>query len=311
MNYHDRAWLIEHYVTRGLSCKACAAASGHPITGAAIHGQLRRHGIAPRAVAEHMRGARNPRLGKRTPDATRAAISAALTGHTRSEASRMKQSESTKGSKCHRFGKPRVHGRMCWVVRAASGGEPMPMSSRWEVYFADWLCENGRQWSYEPDTFILPDGSAYTPDFLCEGTYYEIKGRMTDENAAKLHMFRESHPYIKLTVLRQADLIALGINVKNVVIPVRHLSVSGPLTKECPGCRRHFVPRSKATKFCSSACVPARKAGPATYISCAVCGTAKRVYPSAAKARTTCSRACGNIAGAQKRTGEQHWSRRA
>ncbi len=306
--HRNRDWLIEHYVDRGLSLRACGAAANPPVTAMAIRKQLVKHCIPTRSVGDHMKGARNPRLGKSLSDATREKIGKALSGHKRSEESVRKQRAKIIGPKNHFYGK-RNHGKGAWVVRG-SGDGPIFMRSRWEVHFADWLCGQGKDWVYEADTFVLPDGRAYTPDFLSDGVYYEIKGWMSAEDEEKIAAFRSAFPGHTLRVLRKPDLQALGIEVNDPARLPDHLTVSGPNTNACPACGKTFIPRDKRSKFCSLSCNSARPRKPRVKWDCAVCGKTTEGPPSDLKYRKTCSVECGRIYGARKRSGANHWTAR-
>lgn len=73
------------------------------------------------------------------------------------------------------------------------------LEARWAVFF-DSL---GIKYEYEPEGFLLDDGSMYLPDFRvkCCGTrgecnpekafdlYIEVKGRLTDDDMKKIEMF--------------------------------------------------------------------------------------------------------------------------
>jgi len=318
-NYQQRDWLIEHYVNQGLSVKACAELSGYPITGTAVHGWLRRHSIPTRPKNSHLKGNRNPRLGMRYSEETRAIISKALTGKKLSPEACRARSERMKGANNRLYGKPRTHGKITWVV-AQEGGEPLCMRSRWEVYFADWLSHEGKEWIYEPQTFILPDGSAYTPDFLSDGAYYEIKGWLSERAAEKINLFRQAFPERPLVVLGGADLLALGINIRDRSLSLSHLVVTGPKMRACEYCDTSFMPAKKQARFCSVLCSNRhRRQDPKlrSTMACAVCemvievdSSALKTYPSRPQPQLTCSVACGRVLGARKRSGANHWSRR-
>jgi predicted nucleic acid-binding Zn ribbon protein len=305
-NYHQREWLIEHYVHQGLSCEECAKASGFPITGAAVHRHLVKHNIPTRHVAEHMKGERNPHLGKHHTLATCDKIRQSCKGRDCSPELRHKRSENAMGAKNHRFGKPRTHGRSVWV--ALQDGTILHMRSLYEVSFADWLCKQGKSWQYEPQTFILNDGSAYTPDFFSEGIYYEVKGWYSNEDKAKVERFHKTYPDLILEVIGKAHLKELGISVDRNADAYACLTISQALTRVCPTCTKTFIPGRKRTKFCSYACRK-RPRKLVVRINCEVCGKPMELYPSAIRqGKKTCSRKCGNILGAQKRSGNQHWS---
>lgn len=63
--------------------------------------------------------------------------------------------------------------------------------SCWEANFARILQGSGVDWQYEPESFTLPDGTTYTPDFRVGAVHYELKGRMTEKCARKIEAFRQ------------------------------------------------------------------------------------------------------------------------
>lgn len=307
-SYKDPDWLHEHYVERGLSLKECGRLSEPPATVMTVRYWMIKLGIPIRPSGSHMQGERNERRGKPLSEATRRKIGKALTGHKRSAESVRKQREKISGPNSHLYGK-RIHGNGAWVVRTA-GGAAVFMRSRWEIHFADWLTEQGKEWAYEPRTFVLPDGRAYTPDFFSEGIYYEIKGWLNGDDADKIRAFRKAFPEHPLTVLRKADLEALGIAVNDPKLVPRHLTVTGPNTKTCPNCGKTFIPERKASKFCSRECNSGRIRKPRVKWDCAVCGKTTEGPPSDLKYRKTCSVECGRIHSARERSGANHWTAR-
>ena len=84
-------------------------------------------------------------------------------------------SESQKGNKAPWFGKKPPQPKTFWI--RCKDGTKVYMRSRWEVCFVQWLNERGYNWRYEPKTFELPAGDAYTPDFYVVElkTYIEVK----------------------------------------------------------------------------------------------------------------------------------------
>ena len=92
------------------------------------------------------------------------------------------------------------------------------LEARWAVFFDSLKVP----WEYEPEGFDLGDGTYYLPDFRvkCYGTrggtdgtpfdlYIEVKGRMTEEDAAKILKFsgykevqkmNRGHSYIEFQV---------------------------------------------------------------------------------------------------------------
>jgi len=67
------------------------------------------------------------------------------------------------------------------------------LEARWAVFFD--AC--GVRWEYEPEGFVLDNGQYYLPDFLLHDVdgrvggdlYVEVKGKMTEEDAAKIYSF--------------------------------------------------------------------------------------------------------------------------
>ena len=67
------------------------------------------------------------------------------------------------------------------------------LEARWAVFF-DTI---GAEWEYEPEGFVLTDGTKYLPDFLLHNVYgrgapdiyVEIKGVLTDEDLHKISLF--------------------------------------------------------------------------------------------------------------------------
>lgn len=297
-NYQQREWLLEHYIHQQLSLVACAQASGHPITGAAIQHQLRKHGIPTRPVAHHLKGASNPMYGKHHSENTVRRIRQSKTGVQRSLESRVKQSESMKGEGNHRYGKERGHGQGAWVV--LNGNDLIYMRSRWEVFFADWLCQQGKVWVYEPQAFTLLNGSVYTPDFLSEEVYYEVKGWYNQGDKEKIEGFHAAYPDLTLKIIDKTALKELGMRVdSNQYVPTC-LALADERIRICPTCGTPFVPGRKRTRFCSYGC---RKRPRTRSIeqTCKVCGGFMLVYPSQVDRKKTCSLACGRILAAQSR----------
>jgi hypothetical protein len=89
------------------------------------------------------------------------------------------------------YGKlPSPHTKKVWYTRM--DGTRVCFRSSWEAKFAKWLDSNFKLWDYEPKTFpvvaVIDNENfewTYTPDFLVEGHWYEVKGRWTVEGKAK------------------------------------------------------------------------------------------------------------------------------
>jgi len=89
--------------------------------------------------------------------------------------------------------------------------------SCWEANFARILNYCGKSWEYEPTSFLLSNGKIYTPDFLCEGVYYELKGRMTKICEEKLSLLNQDHPDVKIELIDGAKYEDLKVRYKNLI----------------------------------------------------------------------------------------------
>lgn len=71
------------------------------------------------------------------------------------------------------------------------------LEARWAVFFD--ACHV--RWEYEPQGYVLDNGQYYLPDFLLHGVdgrcgpdlYVEVKGVMTESDAAKIDAFSNPH----------------------------------------------------------------------------------------------------------------------
>lgn len=67
------------------------------------------------------------------------------------------------------------------------------LEARWAIFFDH--C--GIKWEYEPEGYLLEDGTCYRPDFLIHGLvgrvkgdlFVEVKGKLTKKDATKISMF--------------------------------------------------------------------------------------------------------------------------
>ena len=86
------------------------------------------------------------------------------------------------------------------------------MRSSWEIKYAKYLDKKKIKWSYEPDVFDVDD-TTYTPDFYLPKlkTYIEIKGWLKIKDKKKMNMFKKLYPEKSLKILREKDLIRLGV----------------------------------------------------------------------------------------------------
>jgi len=93
--------------------------------------------------------------------------------------------------------------RSRFVHYITAAGMVVRFRSNWEVVFARYLDEQGLKWAYESHTWLLPDGSVYTPDFWVPSldVYFEVKGLLTEDGATKIALFRSAYPHIDLQLV--------------------------------------------------------------------------------------------------------------
>ena len=79
------------------------------------------------------------------------------------------------------------------------------LEARWAVAFDSMKIE----WEYEPEGFVLEDGTCYLPDFKIhvrhrsytdehEPIYVEVKGELTDDDLHKAELFSKEYPLLML-----------------------------------------------------------------------------------------------------------------
>lgn len=73
--------------------------------------------------------------------------------------------------------------------------------SNWEANFARILKIQGKSYEYEPKTFQIAEDKTYTPDFLVDGIFYEVKGYWTEKSKLKLESFVKIYPEIELQII--------------------------------------------------------------------------------------------------------------
>jgi hypothetical protein len=101
----------------------------------------------------------------------------------------------------------------------AGNGRLIAMRSTWEVAYAEWLDKQKVKWVYEPAYFHIGKGNwtgeNYKPDFLLpkEKRYVEIKGYLSEVNAAKMTAFKKKFKDVKFEVLDKRKLKRLGVKV--------------------------------------------------------------------------------------------------
>lgn len=73
--------------------------------------------------------------------------------------------------------------------------------SNWEANFARILKYQGKTYQYEPQSFQLAEGKSYTPDFLVDGVFYEVKGYWTVLAKQKFESFINQYPNLKVQIV--------------------------------------------------------------------------------------------------------------
>jgi len=116
----------------------------------------------------------------------------------------------------------RVRNKRETLYTSAKGGKRGDLGetyfrSCWEANFARILNYDGRSWEYEPESFIFSNGSTYTPDFLCEGIYYEIKGRMSKTCEKKLSLMKIEYPNTRIEIIDHAKYVDLRVRYKSLL----------------------------------------------------------------------------------------------
>lgn len=186
-------------------------------------------------------------LGKKCPPEVAAKISAAHRGKKFSEEHRRKISESKKGSKNPCFGKKMVHGKRIWHFQA--NGQWIALRSTWEIAYAIWLDAQGIAWEYEAKTFLLSDGSVYTPDFylVASGEFVEVKGWLRGKWLDKYEKFCQDYPDISIILADRQYLENLGIDLKQLFVSTRPKFL-------CEQCGCEFYRIYKTQRMCSVDC---------------------------------------------------------
>jgi hypothetical protein len=177
-------------------------------------------------------------------------LSQKFKGRALSEEWRNNISQSKKGKNHPNFGKKcHSHGKRVWYK--CPNGEIVSMRSNWEASYADWLNQNNINWEYEPKTFELHDGSAYTPDFFLpdKKQYVEVKGWLHETHKAKIDKFRETYPDLDLVVANKKYLQEIDCDLMK-----EHPSNKPSIRKVCGICNVEFKPNFKQQKFCSIKC---------------------------------------------------------
>lgn len=230
--------VLEHfYLLEKLTCEEIAVKLGK--TKRVVYRNIKLYGIPTRPACNSLGKPCNKNVAKK--------ISQALKGKSKSEEHRKKLSLSKSGVNNPNFGKPSRHAKRCWYI--CPNGSTVSMRSNWEVAYAEWLNQNNIQWEYEPKTFILNDGSAYTPDFYLNATdeFIEVKGWFTDDHKNRVAKFRNANPNCKLTIADKQYLEGLGIDLKQKFVSTRPKF-------QCEQCGNEFYRIYKTQRMCSKTC---------------------------------------------------------
>jgi predicted XRE-type DNA-binding protein len=175
-------------------------------------------------------------------------LSESLIGIKKSAEHRAKISESKKGDKHPNFGKKcPVLGKRCWYTMP--DGRVVSMRSQWEVWYAEHLREKNIPFEYEPTTFPLVDGSAYTPDFYLSDTneYIEVKGWFMPKHREKMAAFAEAFPQHRVILADKTYLISLGIDLRRKWISEKPMF-------PCEKCGELFHRSYPQQRLCSVRC---------------------------------------------------------
>ena len=90
--------------------------------------------------------------------------------------------------------------------------------SNWEANFVRILKFNNIQFEYEPKTFQLTETISYTPDFLINGEWYELKGYMNESSILKISLFKQKYPDERLNIIDDLKYIELKLKYKNLIL---------------------------------------------------------------------------------------------
>jgi hypothetical protein len=90
--------------------------------------------------------------------------------------------------------------------------------SNWEANFARILKYQGKTYEYESKTFDLSECKTYTPDFLVDGIFYEIKGYWTKLAIQKMESFRKQYADIEMQIIEGSEYNELRRQYKDVIL---------------------------------------------------------------------------------------------
>lgn len=90
--------------------------------------------------------------------------------------------------------------------------------SNWEANFIRILKFENKKFEYEPKTFQLSETISYTPDFLIDGEWYEIKGFMNESSILKISLFKEKYPNERLNIIDHIKYNELKEKYKSLIL---------------------------------------------------------------------------------------------
>ena len=106
------------------------------------------------------------------------------------------------GDKNPHFGKPAQHGKHSF--RRDLGHY---CRSKWEANYARYLLWTGKKYNYEPKSFIIilanGEKATYTPDFLVENEWHELKGWESRNEVKKWEFFKQQYPKEKFVFVNR------------------------------------------------------------------------------------------------------------
>jgi DNA-binding CsgD family transcriptional regulator len=109
-----------------------------------------------------------------------------------------------------------------------NGKSIIRVRSTYEKKYAEYLKQSNIEFTYEPKSFKLSNGTSYVPDFYLpkEDKFIEIKGYISSEQEAKYELFRIEYPNINWEILYKEDLLKLGINLN--ILPTVYMLIGAP-----------------------------------------------------------------------------------
>jgi len=124
------------------------------------------------------------------------------------EESKKKIAEKVSGNKNGMYGKVPKFSKYSLYE---NNGITIKMRSTWEVMYAKYLDSLGFIWEYEKHVFELDNNNTYTPDFYCNGIFYEVKGYLHLHSKTKMELFVKKYPEHTLIIVDRNYLKKIGL----------------------------------------------------------------------------------------------------